>query len=254
MIRSFIEINEEKCDGCGICVTSCAEGAIQIIDGKAKVVKEEFCDGLGDCIADCPQDALKIIQKDVKAFDEAAAMEHVKKIGHKSKNIHVEHHDHSHGHATGGGCPGSRVRTLKPDATPKTMVTSDGLPNVINKSELTQWPVQLHLVPLKAAFFEGKELLIMATCGPITSADTHWRFVRGRGIIIACPKLDKTENYIEKLAGIFANNNIPKILVARMVVPCCSGLNYMVKEAMNQSGKNIPVEEVVISLEGEVME
>lgn len=235
MKRKIIEINEEKCNGCGACVTGCAEGALAIVNGKARLVSEVFCDGLGACIGECPTGALKIIEREAPEFDEGAVQNHLQK-----KSLPA------------GGCPGLQVRfgEKKTGAGTVPVVSGQVIP-----SELNQWPTQLHLVPIEAPFFKNRELVVLSTCSPSASPDVNWRFIRGRAIAIACPKLDRTEGYVEKLAAILASNGIPKVIVVRMEVPCCGGLTVMVKEAARRSGRNdMVVEEAVIGLDGELRE
>ena len=239
MKRKIIEIDEKKCSGCGNCVTGCAEGALAIVNGKAKLVSDVFCDGLGACIGECPTGALKIIERDAPEFDETAVEQHL----HKQKP-----------HAPpAGGCPGLQVRfgQQKSSAKPAAPAVS----GQVIPSELNQWPTQLHLVPVEAPFFKNRELVVLSTCSPSASPDVNWRFVRGRAIAIACPKLDRTEGYVEKLAGILKSNGIPKVIIVRMEVPCCGGLTMIVREAARQSGRDdLIVEEAVIGLDGELRE
>ena len=235
MKRKIIEIDEEKCNGCGACVTGCAEGALQIVNGKAKLVSDVFCDGLGACIGECPTGALKIIERDAPEFDEAA----------------VEKHLHKQKAPPAGGCPGLQIRfgQQRPAAKPAS-ASGQVIP-----SELNQWPTQLHLVPVEAPFFKNRELVVLSTCSPSASPDVNWRFIRGRAIAIACPKLDRTEGYVEKLTGILKANGIPKVIIVRMEVPCCGGLTMMVKEAARRSGRtDLVVEEATIGLDGELRE
>jgi ferredoxin len=235
MKRKIIEINEEKCNGCGACVTGCAEGALAIVNGKAKLVSEVFCDGLGACIGECPTGALKIIEREAPDFDEVAVQKHVQKKTPPA-----------------GGCPGLQVRFGEKKIGVATAPVASGQ---VIPSELNQWPTQLHLVPIEAPFFKNRELVVLSTCSPSASPDVNWRFIRGRAIAIACPKLDRTEGYVEKLAAILASNGIPKVIVVRMEVPCCGGLTMMVKEAARRSGRNdLVVEEAVIGLDGELKE
>ncbi|MBU1239562.1 4Fe-4S dicluster domain-containing protein [Myxococcota bacterium] len=253
MIRPIIEINEALCDGCGACVISCAEGAIQIIDGKAKVMKDEFCDGMGACIGTCPRGALKIVERDAPQFDEAAAMDHVNRQQQipvsVAKKVTLDSLPLVH-----TGCPGSRTRVQGGAAKKPPVVPTTGLPAKVNASDLGQWPVQLHLVPTRAAFFEGKELVIMSTCAPLASADVHWRFLRGRAVVVACPKLDRTDSYVDKLARIFESNSIPKILIVRMTVPCCGGLTHMVQQALSQCSRPVEVQEVIVDVSGDILQ
>lgn len=259
MKRKIIHIVESLCNGCGECVTGCSEGALQIINGKAKLVREDFCDGFGDCIGHCPTGALIIREKDVKEFDEVAVKEHLLKTEGESAVVRMEEaqkkHQQAHVHAHGGGCPGSQQRVLRPQET-KTPVTPQNqsqLPPSVMRSELNQWPVQLHLVNPKAEFFRNKEMVVLSTCSPIASADVHWRYMKGRSVVVACPKLDRTEPYVEKLAAIFSNSTIPKVTVLIMEVPCCHGLAQMAEAALKLSGRTDLILEIhILSLEGEL--
>jgi len=255
MKRKIIAINEDLCTGCGECVTACAEGALQIIDGKAKLVREQFCDGFGDCIGECPTGALKIEEKAVPDYDPAATREHVARTGGVEAVRKFDEAALAHGMkepAKAGGCPGMAMRvgnrTEKAAAPPTAKGPAQAIP-----SELDQWPVQIHLVQPGAPFFKGRELVVLSTCGPVASADIHWRFLRGRSVVVGCPKLDRTEGYVEKLAGIFSEPSIPKVIVVRMEVPCCGGLTAMVSEAAQRSGRNdLAVEEVTVALNGDI--
>ena len=238
MKRKIIEITEEKCNGCGACVTGCAEGALQIVAGKAKLVSEVFCDGLGACIGECPTGALKIIERDVPEFDEVAVKQNLQK--QKAKVLPAS------------GCPGLQIRFGEKKSAPAVSMAVGGQ---VIPSELNQWPTQLHLIPAEAPFLKNRELVILSTCSPSASPDVNWRFIRGRAIAIACPKLDRTEGYVEKLTGILRANGIPKVIVVRMEVSCCGGLTMMVKEAVQKSGRtDLIVEEAVIGLDGELRE
>ncbi len=241
MKRKIIEIDEELCNGCGECVTGCAEGALQIVDGKAKLVNEVFCDGLGACIGTCPTGALKIIERDADEFDEAAVEEH---LGNQKPKA-----------PPAGGCPGMQVRFGGETKAVEPKVEHPAVSGQVIPSELNQWPTQLHLVPPVAPFFKDRELVVLSTCAPSASPDVNWRFVRGRAIVIACPKLDRTEGYVEKLTEILKSNGIPKVIIVRMEVPCCGGLSVMVKQAAQQSGRtDLIVEEATIGLNGDVKE
>jgi len=263
--RKIIEIDETLCNGCGECITACSEGALQLVNGKAKLVKEDFCDGFGDCIGTCPTGALKIIERDVPEFDPVAARAHVARTGGAEAVRRFDEAAARHAGAGAahrplrpapmafGGCPGSRVRMPSAPAT-AAPVADDGLPPKIQPSELRQWPVQLHLVPAGAPFFRGRELVLMSTCGPIASADVHWRFLRGRAVVVACPKLDDTGPYASKLAAIFQDRTIPRAIVVRMEVPCCGGLTAIAAEALEQSGRSdLALDEVTLSLDGDVI-
>jgi len=260
MKRQIITIDESKCIGCGICTGACSEGALQIVNGKAKLVKEQFCDGFGDCLGECPTGALKIEMREADGFDFAATKKHVLaeqgQDGVKKLEAAARAHEqkqHAAAHAA-GGCPGSRMRTLKKetgDSTPAPATTA--MPAQALRSELEQWPVQIHLVQPGAPFFKNRELVVLSTCAPIASANVHSQFIRGRGVVVGCPKLDDTEGYAEKLGAILAEPSIPKVIVVRMEVPCCGGLTAIVKEAVGLSGRtDLQVEEVVVGLGGEI--
>lgn len=264
--RKIIEINEDLCNGCGNCITGCAEGALQLVDGKAKLVKEQFCDGFGDCIGTCPTGALQIVERDADQYDEKATRENLLQTQgaeavermDKANAVHNQKAEAAPPPAKhGGGCPGMRMRTgsannAKP-VTP-TSTSASGLPPKMMPSALEQWPIQLHLVQPGAPFFQNKEMAILSTCSPIASADVHWRFMQGRSVVVACPKLDRTEPYVEKLAAIFQDTTIPKAIVVRMEVPCCGGLSRIVQEAHTRSGRtDLIVDEVTLSLTGEVV-
>jgi NAD-dependent dihydropyrimidine dehydrogenase PreA subunit len=257
MKRKIIEINEDLCNGCGECIVGCAEGALQLVGGKAKMVKEQFCDGFGDCIGTCPTGALKIVERESEAFDESATIEHVRKLGGedavKRMLTAAEVHEAKQKPA-GGGCPGMQIRMAQKQDTPKASTPTVSGGGQVIKSDLDQWPIQLHLVQPTAPFFDGKELVVLSTCSPIASPDVHWRFVRGRSLVVACPKLDRTEGYVEKLAAIMAQNNIPKVIIVRMSVPCCGGLTAITQQAYKASGRtDLVVEEVTIGLDGELL-
>lgn len=263
--RKIITINEEDCNGCGNCVTACAEGALQIVDGKAKLVKELFCDGFGDCIGDCPTGALKIEERESEEFDEQATKDHLRKTQGDEAVARMEDaaklHEgddtmhEAHTHTSAGGCPGTRMRENLKDSESKPAAASAGLPSKVNESELNQWPIQIHLVQPGAPFFANKELVVLSTCSPIASADVHWRFIRGRSVVVGCPKLDNTEGYAEKLGEILKDTSIPKIIVVRMEVPCCGGLTTIVQEAVKLSGRpDLVFEEVTVGLDGEATE
>jgi ferredoxin len=261
MKRKIIEIDEALCNGCGECVTGCAEGALQIVDGKAKMVKEQFCDGFGDCIGTCPTGALKIIEREAEEFDEEATREHVRGLGGDEAVKRMDDAAAVHEakqqpkQPPAGGCPGMKIRFGDASKADAPKVEAQKISEQVIPSELNQWPTQLHLVPTEAPFFKNRELVVLSTCAPSASPDVNWRFVRGRAIAIACPKLDRTEGYVEKLTEIFKSNGIPKVIVVRMEVPCCGGLSMMVTEAASRSGRtDLIVEEATIGLDGELRE
>lgn len=232
-VRKIIKIDEEKCTGCGVCIPNCVEGALQIIDGKARLVKDAYCDGLGACIGECPEGAITIIEREAEAFDEEAANTHARQVTEKEAEAPFV-------------CPGVMVKDIqpKPDAT-------DPAPSEIPPSQLSNWPVQLNLVPPAAPYFQHADLLVVADCVPFAVADFHARFLRGRIAVVGCPKFDDVGGYVEKLTAIFKQASIKSLTVVRMEVPCCSGLVRIVQSAMAASGKDIPFEAITLSIRGE---
>ena len=261
-VRKIIQIDEEKCNGCGLCVPNCAEGAIKIIDGKARLVKDSYCDGLGACLGHCPQDALHIIERDAEDFDEEEAMKHAGgQHGHGTANAGPMNHrsNTSHGsnaafgnHAGFGGCPGSRMRVLKEEdrRSGSGTTVSSGDVEIKIKPQLRQWPVQLSLVPVNAPYFDNADLLVTADCVPVAYADYHLELLKGKAVVMGCPKLDDVGFYVEKLTEIFSSNTIKSVTVAHMEVPCCSGIVRAVEEAARRSGRDIPVNRVRIGIDG----
>lgn len=233
MIRKIIQIDEDKCNGCGLCVTSCAEGAIAIVNGKAKLISDKYCDGLGACLKECPEGALKIVEREAEPFDESAVHEHLNK---REQELPC-------------GCPGSSVRNLEPCPIPESSLDDE----LVLKSELTHWPVQLTLVPPTAPFLQGKDVVLCADCVPFAYPNFHRDFLRGKAVLVACPKLDDFKAHVEKLAMIFKMSNIKSLKIVHMEVPCCFGLNHMVNKAMEMAGKKIPVEEVTIGVKGNIL-
>lgn len=241
--RKIIEIDEEKCTGCGNCVVACAEGAIEIIDGVAKVIADKYCDGLGACIGDCPENALKIIEREADEFDVAAVEALLEqKAGDKTAAT------------IACGCPSTVVETFPLAAgnpcgcSDKTPVKTSGGP-----SALGHWPVQIRLVPEGAPFLKDADLLIAADCVPVAYPGFHSDFLKGRAVMIGCPKFDDAQAYIDKLARVFKVSRIKRITAVIMEVPCCSGLPAIVKKALETSGMDIPFESVVISSRGKVL-
>jgi len=231
--RTIVQIDEEKCNGCGLCVPGCAEGALQIIDGKARLVSDVYCDGLGACLGDCPQGAISMVEREADEFDEQAAMAHVAALD---------------GPAPGHSCPGLAFEDASgQDASPVD------LDPAAQTSALTQWPVQLMLVPPTAPFLRGADLLITADCVPFALANFHGRFLQGgKKLLIACPKLDDAASYVEKLTVMFQHAGIRSLTVLRMEVPCCGGLTAIVQRALAASGQEIPVEVIIVGIKGNV--
>jgi len=244
ILRKIIEIDEELCNGCGNCVLACAEGAIQIIDGKAKVIADKYCDGLGACIGDCPEDALKIIEREADDFDEQAVEELLKKQEQEKEKAKP--------HAC--GCPSSTMQTFPTSETAcgcanKPVVQSGSNP----ASALGHWPVQIKLVPPGAPFLKNADLLIAADCVPVAYPSFHAELLKGKAVMIGCPKFDNAEEYIEKLAQVFKVSGIKSITSAIMEVPCCSAMSAIIKKALEKSGMNIPLNEIVVSARGEIL-
>ena len=238
MIRKIIHIDEEKCNGCGICANACHEGAIDIIDGKAKLVREHFCDGFGDCLPGCPTGAITFEEREAPAYDEAA----VKQAQQLKQQEKMQREGMQIPH---GGCPGSRMRQMKRETTAPTENKME--------SQLQQWPVQIKLVPTQAPYFEGAKLLIAADCTAYAYANFHQDFIRGKVVLVGCPKLDSVD-YSEKLEEIIRSNNISSVTVVRMEVPCCGGLEMAAKKALQNSGKFIPWQVVTISVDGKILD
>ncbi|MCE5244518.1 MAG: 4Fe-4S binding protein [Desulfobacteraceae bacterium] len=238
-VRKIIEIDEELCDGCGQCVTSCAEGAIRIVDGKARLISENYCDGLGACLGECPQGALKIVERTAKDFDPEAVEEHLK----ASEGQKAAEHE-----KMPCGCPAANIRTFK-------VITGDaGKPaGESGPSTLSHWPVQIRLVPATAPFLKGADLLVAADCAPVAYPSLHRDFLEGRVILLGCPKFDDGQAYIAKFAEIFQKAGIRSVTVLDMEVPCCSALPAMVKKGLEVSGKDVPLEEVTIGLQGNIL-
>jgi NAD-dependent dihydropyrimidine dehydrogenase PreA subunit len=242
MIRKIVEINQEKCNGCGLCATACHEGAIQLINGKAKLISDKYCDGLGNCLPACPTDAIKIIEREAGEFDESAVDERLRKKAEKEAKKDIP-----------CGCPGTMARKINARAQ-VSVQEEKAVDHSNNTSELGQWPVQLKLVNPAADYFEGANLLVAADCTAFAYGNFHRDFIKGHTVVIGCPKLDDNEYYIEKLTNILAKNNIRSITAVRMEVPCCGGIVRAVKEAMLKSQTIVPYREVVIGIDGEIKE
>ena len=237
MIRKIIHIDEEKCNGCGLCASACHEGAIDIIDGKAKLVRENFCDGFGDCLPGCPTGAITFEEREAPEYDEKAVQE----AKEKKKMDEMNHIHHE------GGCPGSRMMQFEQNTDDAPVQTSKPV------SRLGQWPCQIKLVPTQAPFFDGAKLLIAADCTAYAYANMHEDFMKGKITIIGCPKLDAVD-YSEKLTAIIRDNDIKSVTIVRMEVPCCGGLQRAAETALQASGKFIPWQVVTISRDGRILE
>lgn len=278
MLRKIIDINEDKCDGCGNCVPACAEGALQIIDGNARLISDLFCDGLGACVGECPTGAMNIIEREAEPYDERKVMDYIVKGGPNVIKAHLEHlRDHEEfdlivialeylqdkgipnpltivepakpksNQQHGGGCPGSRTMTFD---SPVTNKAEEGE----RISHLQQWPIQLHLVSPQAPYYKNSHLLVAADCCGFAYPDFHKDFLNGKSMAIACPKLDTNQEvYFEKLKIMIENANLKAITVLVMQVPCCGGLVQLVQKAVNESGRNVPVDAIVIGIDGKVL-
>jgi Fe-S-cluster-containing hydrogenase component 2 len=237
-IRKIIRIDEEKCNGCGLCVPSCAEGAIRVVDGKARLVAQKYCDGLGACLGECPQGALTVIDAEADPFDEEAAKNHAHPAGEKAGPGTLP-----------CGCPSAQLQTFSPSACDRANVPVSQPASGV--SALSHWPVQIRLVPPTAPFLQGADLLVAADCTPVAYARFHEDLLRGKTVLMGCPKFDDAEAYVDKFAAIFATARIKSVTIAVMEVPCCQGLPVIVRKAMTRAGKEIPIEIVVISTCGE---
>jgi len=234
MKRKIVKIDEDKCNGCGQCVSACAEGAIEIVGGKARLISENYCDGLGACLGTCPQDAIITEDREAVAFDPEAVAEHLA-------------NDAPSAPACPQACPGSLARSLMPvEASEESPVAGAGA------SEVRQWPLQLALVPATAPYFSGADLLIAADCVGFALPNFHQRLLKGKAAVIACPKLDNVEPYVEKLAAIFASNDIRSVTVAHMEVPCCTGIVHVVDAALQRAGSDLKLRDVTVNIDGTI--
>ncbi|MFA9375983.1 MAG: 4Fe-4S binding protein [Lachnotalea sp.] len=245
MLRQIIKIDEEKCNGCSACANACHEGAIAMIDGKARLIRDDYCDGLGNCLPACPTGAITFEQREAAEFDEKAVQEQQKlkkqKLETKGGNCHT------------GGCPGSKAKEIKHEDTNEQIQEMDNSHQTTVKSELRQWPVQIKLVPVNASYFENANLLIAADCTAYAYANFHQEFIKNHITVVGCPKLDEGD-YSEKLTEIIKNNNIKSVKVVRMEVPCCGGIEHAAIQALKNSGKMIPWQVVTISCDGKILE
>ena len=245
MIRKIIQIDEEKCNGCGACADACHEGAIGMVDGKAKLLRDDYCDGLGDCLPACPTGAISFVEREAAEYDEKAV------LANKQKKMQTSGMSFAH-----HGCPGSQMRRLsRPEAQNASAAQDDRNVSAAGasglSSQLGQWPCQIKLVPINAPYFQGAKLLIAADCTAFAYAGLHGDFMKGKITLIGCPKLDN-EDYSEKLTEILKNNDIESVTVIRMEVPCCGGLELAAKKALQASGKFIPWQVVTIAMDGTV--
>jgi Fe-S-cluster-containing hydrogenase component 2 len=240
MKRDIVEIDEEKCNGCGACAEACHEGAIQMVNGKAKLVSDAYCDGLGACLPHCPTGAISIVERDSAEFDAVAVKQHLH-IGIAGEQQEAAGHQ---------GCPGSAMRSIQ--RAPAAVVERPQVDSLLT-SELSQWPVQLKLVNINAPYFQNCDLLVAADCTAFAYARFHDDFIRGHITLIGCPKLDDNTFYAEKLTRLFAENTIHSVTVVRMEVPCCGGIVQAVKQAMLANGLILPYREVVVSVDGKIL-
>ncbi|MDD2367241.1 MAG: 4Fe-4S binding protein [Desulfuromonadaceae bacterium] len=249
MLRKIVKIDPDKCNGCGDCVPSCAEGAIKLINGKAVLSAENLCDGLGACLGECPQGAISIEERESDPFDEEAVAKHLAAEGKPVQPHHAvpEQPQQPKTHA-GGGCPGSRAMSFAPPRTAVSDTPSSGS----QQSQLAQWPVQLHLVSTTAPYFQGADLLITADCVPVAYAGYHQDFLKGKAVVMGCPKLDDNNFYTQKLTELFTRSDIKSITVLKMEVPCCGGIAIAARQAVAASGKQIEYKEVTIGIQGEI--
>ena len=238
VLRKIIEIDEELCDGCGLCVPGCAEGALQIIDGKARVVADRYCDGLGDCVGECPTGALRVIEREADEFDKEAVEKY---LAEKEMPI------------LPCGCPSTNIQTFATPVSCQEANKPAGIEDVDSESSLTHWPVQIRLVPATAPFLKGVDLLILADCSAVAFPTLHSDLLKGKVVMMGCPKFDDTQDYMNRFADIFKIAGIKSVATVIMEVPCCSGLPMIVKKGMEAAGEEIPMEEVVLSIKGKII-
>ncbi len=241
--RKIVEIDEEKCDGCGQCVIGCAEGALAVVDGKAKVVSDNLCDGLGACIGECPQGALQVIEREAEAFDEDAVEVHL--AAHKTETqLETK--------TMPCGCPSTQIQSFTPCPSARIKMRQPGEEGG-QPSALSHWPVQIRLIPPHAPFLKGADLLVVADCVPVAFPGLHQEFMQGKAVMIGCPKFDDVQAYVEKFAAIFKTAGIKSITTVVMEVPCCSGLPVIVEKGLEKSGISIPFKQVVVSTRGRII-
>ncbi len=235
-VRKIIRIDEEKCNGCGVCVPACAEGALQIIDGKAKLISETYCDGLGACLGECPQGAITIEERAAEEFDEEEVKLHLEEKKHTMEELPC-------------GCPSTTVTRFEKQETARTTPSAD----TPQQSMLGHWPVQLTLVPPTASFLQEADLVLAADCVPFAYAGFHQDFLKDRSLLVACPKLDDFQAHLEKLTDILSHSQVKSLTAVHMEVPCCFGLVHMAKQAIQLSGQDIPFEEVTVGIKGDLV-
>ena len=250
--RTIVQIDEEKCDGCGLCIPACAEGALQIVEGKARLVADVHCDGLGACLGECPQDAITIVEREAEPFDEQAARQQAARPPTTGSPTESEKKP------APVACPGSIALGLRPDLVesrpaPSAETSSEDTSSAAAPSRLGNWPVQLHLVPPHAPFLKNADLLLVADCVPFALADFHGRFLGKRPVVIGCPKLDDADFYVEKLAQIITAAEIHSLTVIHMEVPCCTGLVGIAARTLRSSGRELPLEDVTVSIRGRIV-
>ncbi len=238
--RKIIEIDEELCDGCGQCIPSCSEGALQIIGGKARLVSESYCDGLGACLGECPQGALEVVEREAEEFDEEAVEEYLEKTSEAAPDIPI------------GGCPSAAIHIFGEDG-PTCETANEPVALGLGESRLGHWPVQINLVPVLAPFLDQASLLVLADCTAVTYPNLHKDFLGGKTVMMGCPKFDDIEGYLEKFTEIFKTKDIQRVTVLNMEVPCCSALPVIVQKAMKSAGVTIPYEEIMIGTNGAIL-
>jgi NAD-dependent dihydropyrimidine dehydrogenase PreA subunit len=247
MLRKIVRIDADKCNGCGDCVPSCAEGAITIVNGKAVLAAENLCDGLGACLGECPMDAITVEEREADEFDEIAVEKHLTALGKPlPAHQHIPQRQIPTPPHHGGGCPGSRAMSFaRPQETAAVETGS-------RQSQLGQWPVQLSLVSTTAPYFQDADLLITADCVPFAYANYHEEFLKGKAVVVGCPKLDDNQFYMNKLTELFSKSDVKSVAVLKMEVPCCGGIAVAARQALVASGKQIPYKEITIGIKGDI--
>ncbi len=244
-VRKIIQIDEELCDGCGLCVPDCAEGSLVIVDGKAKLVQDKLCDGLGACLGACPQGALKIIEREADEFDEEAVEEY---LAAKEK----EEQQAPRQTPPAGGCPSARLQTFAPQSPCRSANIPKAQAN--SASALSHWPIQIRLIPPSAPFLKNADVLIAADCTAVAVPGFQEKYLQNKVVMMGCPKFDDAESYIEKFADIITTAELNSITILIVEVPCCSSMNVIVKKAFAKAGKNVPVEQITVSTRGEELQ